>query len=181
LRYGFKICDLSFEIFHFMRKNVFGRKLQRDINERKALFKSLMRELIVRGRIHTTQAKAKAIKADIDKAITKAKKNPELAKQKLQANFAMPVLRKLVDEIAPRFSARQGGYTRIITMGNRLRDNAKMVMMEWTEKNVKSKEVVTADKVELSEEDSNKPEIIDAEILEAESKTKVKKTKAKKK
>ena len=58
-----------------MKKNVFGRKFKRDRNERKALFKSLMSSLILNERIETTEAKAKAIKGDVDKLITRAKKN----------------------------------------------------------------------------------------------------------
>lgn len=159
-----------------MRKNVFGRKLQRDINERKALFNSLMRELVIRERIQTTEAKAKAIKADVEKAVTKAKKNPILAKQRLQAYFGMPVVKKLVDEITPRFSKRQGGYTRIIHIGSRLNDNAKMVILEWTEKDrrlvpvkseleIKDQKRVIADQIEVSSSKTENTEIIDAEIV----------------
>ena len=60
-----------------MRKNVFGRHLKRDTNERKALFKSLISSLVLYGRIKTTEEKAKAVKGQIDKIITRAKKDPE--------------------------------------------------------------------------------------------------------
>ncbi len=153
-----------------MRKNVFGRRLQRDVHERKALFRSLMRELIVREKIQTTEAKAKAIKADIEKAVTKVKKNPMLAKQRLQADFSVPIIRKLVDEIAPRFSKRQGGYTRILHRNNRLNDNANMVMIEWTEK---SADRVQKSEVGLQKTEKQIPEIIDAEIV-AKSKVETK-------
>lgn len=155
-----------------MRKNVFGRKLQRDINERKALFKSLMRELILNERINTTEAKAKSIKANIEKIVTKAIKNPDLAKQKLQAYFDMHTVRKLVEEIAPRFSKIPGGYTRIIRAGKRLRDNAKMVIIEWTKRDEK---LSVENKIETNDDIINKTEIINAEIVsETKSETKKK-------
>ena len=61
-----------------MRKNVFGRQLKRDTNERKALFKSLISSLVLTGGIKTTEEKAKAIRGDVDKIITKAKKGEVL-------------------------------------------------------------------------------------------------------
>src|SRR5258706_10092604 len=106
-----------------MRKHIFGRQLQRDTNERKALFKSLMSALIVNDSIKTTEAKAKAVKGKVEKMITKTRKNSEEAKRMLQGYFTEPVLKKLVDEITPRFTNRPGGYTRIVKLGNRVRDN----------------------------------------------------------
>ena len=120
-----------------MRKHVFGRQLQRDTNERKALFKSLMSALVINESIKTTEAKAKSIKSYVEKMVTKARKNTEETKRVLQGDFTQPVLKKFIDEITPRFTNRPGGYTRIIRMGNRVRDNAKMVILEWVEKPVK--------------------------------------------
>ncbi len=117
-----------------MRKKVFGRQLKRDKNERKALFKSLLSSLVLYESIQTTEAKAKAIKAQADKLITKAKKgglhsvrlvSPELS--------TTQVVKKLLNIIAPRFANRQGGYTRIIRAGKRLKDNAQEVILQWTE------------------------------------------------
>jgi len=116
-----------------MRKQIFGRQLQRDTNERKALFKSLMAALVLHESIQTTEAKAKAIRGQIEKLVTKAKTNSD-AKRQLQKYFAEPVLTKFITDVAPRFMQRPGGYTRIVKMGNRLRDNAKMVVLEWVEK-----------------------------------------------
>jgi len=116
-----------------MRKNIFGRQLKRDISERKALFKGLVASLIISERIKTTEAKAKAIKSEIDKIVTKAKRG-EAARNILQRMVYKDVLDKLLKEIAPRFEKRQGGYTRIIRLGERLSDKAQMVLMEWTEK-----------------------------------------------
>jgi large subunit ribosomal protein L17 len=116
-----------------MKKNVFGRKFKRDKNERKALFKSLMSSLVLNGRIKTTEAKAKAIKGEVDKLITKARKETLLAKRLLEKKLHPVAVEKLLKEVAPRFSKRQGGYTRIIKLERRIGDNAKVVLMEWVE------------------------------------------------
>ena len=116
-----------------MRKRIFGRRLQRDTNERKALFRSLMRELVLHGKIKTTQAKAKSIKGEIEKMVTKAKTQGEGAFVHLQKKFTGEVVEKLIKEIAPLFKDRPGGYTRIIKMGRRVKDNAPMVLLEWVE------------------------------------------------
>lgn len=116
-----------------MRKNVFGRQLKRDKNERKALFKSLLTSLVLYERIQTSEAKAKAIKADADKLITKAKKGGLHAYRLLEPDLANVAVKKLLTTIAPRFVNRQGGYTRIIRVGSRLKDNSPEVILEWTE------------------------------------------------
>ena len=118
-----------------MKKNVFGRKLKRDKDERRALFKSLMSSLILHGKIQTTEAKAKAIKSEIEKLVTKAKKNENSAKKILQKSLSRKAFEKMLKEIAPGFNKRQGGYTRIIKLGKRLGDSAPVVVMEWVEKN----------------------------------------------
>ena len=115
-----------------MRKNVFGRHFKRDKNERRSLFKGLISSLILRERIKTTEEKAKAIKGEVDKIITKAKKGEALARHLLQKQLPKKEIEKLILEIAPRFNGRQGGYTRIIRIGRRRSDNAPMVLMEWT-------------------------------------------------
>jgi large subunit ribosomal protein L17 len=122
-----------------MRKNIFGRQFKRDANERKALFKGLISSLILRSRIKTTEEKAKSIKGEVDKIITKAKSDLAKARYLLQGQLPQRVIDRVISEIAPRFSQRQGGYTRIIRIGRRFSDNAQMVLMEWTEqKEVKS-------------------------------------------
>lgn len=119
-----------------MKKNVFGRRFKRDIKERKALFKSLISSLVLKERIKTTEAKAKAIKGDVDKLITKVKKNEDFARRFLTKSLSPVALEKLIKKIVPRFKDRPGGYTRIIRLGKRSSDHASMVMMEWVEKEV---------------------------------------------
>jgi len=138
-----------------MRKNVFGRQFKRDKNERTALFKGLISSLILHERIKTTEDKAKAIRGQVDKIITKAKsgsqtssdlakatsdlakakKGEAIARNLLQGKLPKREIEKVIHEIAPRFKDRQGGYTRIIRIGRRFSDNAQMVLMEWTEQN----------------------------------------------
>lgn len=116
-----------------MKKNIFGRKFSRDTNERKALFKNLISSLIINDRIRTTEPKAKAIKGDVDKVITKVKKNGALAKRLLIPILNSQAVEKLINDVAPRFKNRNGGYTRIIRIGRRFGDNAMEVVMEFTE------------------------------------------------
>lgn len=133
-----------------MKKRVFGRQLKRDANERKALFKNLLTELVLRERIKTTEAKAKAIKAQADKLITKAKKSLPAGRQgEASRGVLHPLVSdkasdKLIKDIAPRFVKRNGGYTRIIKIGKRrVGDNAPVVYIEWSEKKAEAAEVKT--------------------------------------
>lgn len=117
-----------------MRKNVFGRKLSRDKNERKALFKSLMSSLVIHEKIETTEAKAKAIRPEIEKLVTKAKKGSNSAKLVLEKSLSRPAFEKMVKEIGPRFNKRQGGYVRLIKLGRRFGDDSPTVIIEWVDK-----------------------------------------------
>src|SRR3989344_8503446 len=116
-----------------MRKNVFGRQLSRDTNERKALFKTLASSLVIEERITTTQAKAKAIRPYIEKLVTKAR-NGEASFRLIEPFLTKPAALKMVSNIGPRFSKRQGGYTRIFFAGNRIADNAPVAVIEFVEK-----------------------------------------------
>lgn len=117
-----------------MRHRVFGRKLNRDHNARKSLFKNLISSLIKEGQITTTEAKAKAIRGLMDKLVTKAKQQTIQARR-LLASFLQDkdLVNKMVDEIAPKFSSRPGGFTRILRLGKRNGDKAEMVKMEFVE------------------------------------------------
>ncbi len=136
-----------------MKKNVYGRKLGRDKNERKALFKSLMSSLVLKERIETTEAKAKAIKPEIEKLVTKAKAGGNSAKLVLEKSLSRDAFNKIVKEIGPRFSKRAGGYTRIIRLGKRFGDDAPLVILEWVEK----AEIVMVSEVKTKKEAEKKP------------------------
>jgi large subunit ribosomal protein L17 len=135
-----------------MKKNVFGRQLKRDTNERKALFKNLLTSLVMNEQIKTTTAKAKAIRGAADKLITKAKLGGREAYRGLEAQVNHDAVLKLIDDLGPRFNSRNGGYTRIIKIGNRVADNAPMALMEWVEK-----KVVIADKPVSKDKKEAKP------------------------
>jgi large subunit ribosomal protein L17 len=117
-----------------MKKNVFGRKLKRDKDERRALFKSLISSLVLNERIKTTEAKAKAIRPEIEKLITKAKNAENGAKKVLEKSLSRPAYERILKELGPRFEKRQGGYTRIIKIGERFGDNAPAVYIEFVER-----------------------------------------------
>lgn len=143
-----------------MQKNVFGKQLKRDTNERRSLFKGLISSLILTGRIKTTEAKAKAIRGDVDKIITKAKRGED-ARRILQSYLLIDAVEKVLFEIAPRFAKRQGGYSRIVRIGRRLSDKAPMVLMEWVEGNKVASEklkVQNSDKKPATTEAQNKRE-----------------------
>lgn len=117
-----------------MRKRVFGRRFKRDTNARKALFRNLMRDLILHERIKTTEARAKAIRGEVEKLITRAKRKGEAARRDITKIVVHPPLvEKVIANLAPRFASRPGGYTRIVRLGERVKDAAPLVMIEWVE------------------------------------------------
>ncbi len=152
-----------------MKKNVFGRQFKRDKNQRTALFKGLMAALIINGRIKTTQEKAKAIKGEIEKLVTKSKKG-EVSRRLLQKVLAPNLADKLIKEIGPRFSKRPGGYTRIIRIGRRLSDNASTVFIEWVEG-----ETVQIEKPVAQISEPKKKEVVKEVKSKKVSKAKIKK------
>lgn len=123
-----------------MRHRIAGRILSRDAGHRKALFSNLVRELYLHGRITTTEAKARAIRADAEKLITKAKNGLADSAARVHASRQLvaylrdkTVTKKVFDEIAPRFATRNGGYTRIVKLGKRHGDAADMAIIELVE------------------------------------------------
>ena len=120
-----------------MRHRVAGRHLGRDAAHRKALFSNLLRALYTHERITTTEAKARSIRADAEKLITKAKHgiadggNRVHAQRQVVAYLRdQTVAKKVFDELAPRYAERPGGYTRMIKLGKRQGDAADMVILE---------------------------------------------------
>ena len=116
-----------------MRHNYKGRKLGTDFAHTKAMKRSLVQALFLNDRIKTIESRAKEIRPDVDKIITWAKKG-DLHSRRL-ALAALGNDKELVREIFEKveqgmFADRQGGYTRIMKLGNRKGDNAPMVIME---------------------------------------------------
>src|SRR5881227_2356598 len=107
-------------------------KLSRDASHRKALLTNLCKEVIQHERVRTTEAKAKAVKPEVEKLITLAKRGDLHARRQAlsalgQDKFAVY---KLFEEIAPRYSERPGGYTLILKLGPRSSDSTEMVLLE---------------------------------------------------
>jgi len=113
-----------------MRKRKKGRKLSRVSGQRKALLRSMASALFLVGKIKTTEAKAKEIVSFVDKKITIAKAGDLKAKRMLGGYFTPKVIKKLISEIAPRYLERKGGYTRIIKLGQRKQDGARIAIIE---------------------------------------------------
>lgn len=121
------------------------KKLGRDTSARKALFRDLVTDLIINERIETTESKAKEVRRLAEKMITLAKKGDLHARRQVAAfvrkervdahdeDNKQDAIQKLFDDIAPRFSERQGGYTRILKLGPRKGDAAPMVYLEFVE------------------------------------------------
>jgi len=112
----------------------------RDVDHRKALFKNLVTELVRHGQIETTEAKAKALRPRAERLITIAKRGRSgkitevHAKRLLRARLNDTSLIDVVyDELAPRYSERPGGYTRILKTGVRQGDAARLAMIEFVE------------------------------------------------
>lgn len=122
------------------------RKLGRRSDQRKALIRDLLTDLIINERITTTEAKAKELKKFADKMVTLGKKNDLSARRRAaqmirfeaaevdeNGKTTQNALQKLFDVIAPRFANRNGGYTRVLKLENRQGDNAPMAIIEFVE------------------------------------------------
>lgn len=138
-----------------------GRKLRREAGPRKSLLRNLVSQVILHEKIKTTLEKAKEVRPILEKLITKAKKGT-LADRRLAAKFLTNndrALEKLFTEIGPLYAERNGGYTRITKLPNRVGDNAKMAQIELldTEKLTK-KEMEKPKKKEPKKEPKKKAE-----------------------
>ena len=116
-----------------MRHHNSKRKFGREKNERKALLNSLALNLIVREKIKTTEPKAKELKPFIEKLVTRAKKG-DLATRRVvisKLSNRSREVKKLFDVIAPKYADKKGGYTRVLKLGARKSDGAKMAIIEF--------------------------------------------------
>ena len=124
-----------------MRHQVSGYRLGRSTGARTALRRNLIKQFFTHERIQTTKAKAAAIRGDAERLITLARNSADatpdqkvharrLAISKLGDN---QLIKRLFDEIAPRYATRNGGYTRVLKLGPRRGDSAEMVILELVE------------------------------------------------
>jgi large subunit ribosomal protein L17 len=115
-----------------MRHQKTRHKLSRSASHRKALLANLCVEVIDHERIKTTEAKAKAVKPELERLITLAKRGDQHARRQAMSRLGQDkfVVYKLFEEIAPRYAEREGGYTRILKLGPRKSDATEMVFLE---------------------------------------------------
>lgn len=115
-----------------MRHQKKGKKFGRESAQRKALLRSLAESLILHGSIETTKAKAKELKTVIEPLVTKAKKGREIDREIImQTLYTGRAVNMLIKEIAPRYTERKGGYTRITKLGFRGNDSAETARIEF--------------------------------------------------
>ncbi len=118
-----------------MRHRMKGRKLNRTAAHRRALMRNMAAALFRHGRIETTLAKAKELRPFAERVITLAKRGDLHARRLAARKVQDPeVLKKLFEEIGPRFAERPGGYTRILKTGTRRGDAAEMALIELVDK-----------------------------------------------
>ncbi len=124
-----------------MRHRVEGRKFGREADHRKALMNNLVKELVRHERIVTTHAKAKEARRLFDRVITYGKRG-EVHHRRLAYRILADrtLVKKVFDELAPRYENRNGGYTRIMQYGQRRGDNAPMAIIEVVDRVEKESE-----------------------------------------
>src|SRR2546422_10932424 len=114
-----------------MRHRNAHRKLSRNTSHRRALLRNLVTDFLDHGRLMTTLPKAKEVRPLAEKMITLGKRDNLHARRQVQAYLLREAIaKKVFDTIAPRFASRNGGYSRIIKLGNRQGDGADLAIIE---------------------------------------------------
>ena len=113
-----------------MRKRKKGRKFSMKADPRRALLHSLLRALMDKEKIETTQAKEKEMRSFAEKLITRAKQGSLADRRHITKTLGDDLAKKLIEKIAPTFKDRKGGYTRVIKLGQRESDSAKLAIIE---------------------------------------------------
>ena len=125
-----------------MRHRVSGKKLGRSTSQRLGLQRTMVKQLFTHERMQTTRAKAEFIRGEAEELITIAKRSAQAddagkvhARRQVAARLggAPEVVKKLFDDIGPRFANRNGGYTRTFHLAPRIGDSAEMVILELVE------------------------------------------------
>lgn len=113
-----------------MQKLRKGRKLNRETKQRKALLHSLASALLSKEKIQSTEAKAREVAIFVERQISRAKAGDLASKRMMDKYFTPQIVKKIMNELAPRYKERKGGYTRVIKLGLRKTDGAKMAIVE---------------------------------------------------
>jgi len=124
-----------------MRHQISGYRLGRSTGARLALRRNLIKQFFTHERIKTTRAKAAAIRGDAERLITLARNSAQAGdaekvharRQAISKLGDNQLIKRLFDEIAPRYANRNGGYTRVLKLGPRMGDSAEMVILELVE------------------------------------------------
>lgn len=124
-----------------MRHQISGYRLGRSTGARLALRRNLIKQFFTHERIKTTRAKASAIRGEAERLITLARNSAQASDaEKVHARRLVvsklgdnQLIKRLFDEIAPRYANRNGGYTRMLKLGPRMGDSAEMVILELVE------------------------------------------------
>lgn len=131
-----------------MHHHVYGKKLSRSSNERTGLRRNLMKSMIVHGNIKTTKAKAQAVRSEIERLITKAKKGTEVMRRDIFATLAdRKITEQLLEMSKTQFAGRNSGYTRIVKLGLRNGDATQLVSLSFVDEKIVT-EVVKPEKKE---------------------------------
>ena len=143
-----------------MRHLKSGRKLNRTASHRKALFSNLSCSLIKHKQITTTLPKAKELQRFIERLITYAKKGNlhgrRLIMKKIKGKLKKEISNILIHDIAPNYSDRNGGYTRIIKLSNRKNDNSKLSLIEFVDMQLESNDEETTAEIIPSNDSDDK-------------------------
>ncbi len=141
-----------------MRHRRQGRKLGRNASHRKALFRNMVTDFLDKEHLVTTVAKAKELRPVAEKMITLGKKESLPARRRaLSIIRRKAVVRKLFDDLAPRFADRNGGYTRIVRLGFRRGDSAEIALLELVGSEFQAlADTPTKDKKDKKEEKESK-------------------------
>ena len=114
-----------------MKHRIKGRQFKRSKSQRKALLKHLSEAIILREKITTTTAKAKELSVYVEKLITVAKKQNLASAKAVHSKIADEAAKKLIKDVSKKYKERNGGYTRIIKVGERKGDVAEMSVIEF--------------------------------------------------
>ena len=107
------------------------RKFGRELQQRKAFITSLLSALVTHGKVKTTETRAKTMRVEADKLVTLAKRGTLHSRRLLVSRLGTPGATKMLADVAPKFTERHGGYTRVVKLGRRSSDAAPMALIEF--------------------------------------------------
>lgn len=154
-----------------MRHLVSGRKLSRRKSHRTAMLANLAASLVKHGRVKTTDAKAKEVRPFVERMVTFAKRGDLHARRIVLSRLKdSDAVKKLFDEIGPRYTNRFGGYTRILKLGFRQGDNSPVSLIEFVEEEIEKKSPAKSKaKKKKTPKITTKTAEKNAEVVEAEA------------